>query len=86
VALQWRPSTGGTSLSAAGTLSTPPRWVRLDRSGDSFTGFESADGVNWTVVTTTNIPMAQNVFVGLAATSHTTSAQTTATIDHVSVP
>jgi regulation of enolase protein 1 (concanavalin A-like superfamily) len=86
VALQWRPSTGGTSLSAGGTLSAPPRWVRLDRSGDTITGFESADGVNWTMVTTTNIPMAQNVFVGLAATSHTTSAQTTATIDNVSIP
>ncbi len=86
VALQWRPSTGGSSLSTAGSLSTPPRWVRIARSGDAITGFESADGVNWSTVTTVTVPMAQSVFVGLAVTSHTTSAQTTATIDNVSIP
>jgi regulation of enolase protein 1 (concanavalin A-like superfamily) len=86
VALQWRPTTGGSSLSAAGSLSAPPRWVRLERSGDTITGSESVDGVTWNVVSTTTIPMAQSVYVGLAATSHTTSAQTTATIDNVSIP
>ncbi|HEX3703078.1 MAG TPA: phospholipase D-like domain-containing protein [Vicinamibacterales bacterium] len=86
VALQWRPSTGGSSLSAAGTLSTPPRWVRIQRAGDTIMGSESADGNTWTVVNTVTIPMAQSVFIGLAATSHTTAASTTATIDNVSLP
>ena len=84
VALQWRPTTGGDSLSVAGSSSTPPRWVRLDRSGNTITGSESSDGVNWTVVSTATIPMAPTFYVGLAVTSHTTSTSSTATISDVS--
>jgi regulation of enolase protein 1 (concanavalin A-like superfamily) len=84
VALQWRPTTGGDSLSVAGSSSTPPRWVRLDRSGNTITGSESSDGVNWTVVSTATIPLAQTFYVGLAVTSHTTSTSSTATISDVS--
>jgi ABC-type transport system involved in multi-copper enzyme maturation permease subunit len=29
---------------------TSPRWLRLTRSGDTLTGYESADGTNWTQV------------------------------------
>jgi regulation of enolase protein 1 (concanavalin A-like superfamily) len=86
VALQWRPTTGGTSLSASGSTSATPHWVRLVRSGNTITGYESADGSTWTVVGAETITMATNVYVGLAVTSHTTSASTTATIDSVSMP
>ena len=86
VAFQWRPTTGGTSASISGTLSAPPRWVKLVRAGDVFTGYESADGTTWTAVGSQTIAMAQTVYVGLAVTSHSTSASTTASIDNVSVP
>jgi regulation of enolase protein 1 (concanavalin A-like superfamily) len=85
VALQWRPSTGGSSLNAAGSLSTPPRWVRLVRSGSTITGYESADGSSWTAVTSQTIAMNSTVYVGLAVTSHTTSTSTTAAVSSVSV-
>lgn len=86
VALQWRPSTGGDSLNDSGSLSAAPRWVRLVRSGDTITGFESADGVTWITVGAETVPMTATVYMGLAATSHTTSASTTAVLDRVSVP
>ena len=86
VALQWRSATGGASSNIAGSTSTPPRWVKLVRAGDTFTGYESADGVAWTTVGSAQIPMsASTIYVGLATTSHTTSASTTATIEQVSV-
>ena len=31
-----------------GISSASPRWLRLSRSGDSLTGYESADGTHWT--------------------------------------
>jgi hypothetical protein len=87
VALQWRPTTGGSSLSAAGTLSAPPRYVRLVRSGSTFTGYESADGSTWTQVgSSQTISMASTVYIGIAVTSHSTSASTTAVVDHVTIP
>jgi regulation of enolase protein 1 (concanavalin A-like superfamily) len=85
VAFQRRETTGGTSVNTAGTLSTAPRWVKLTRSGNTFTAYESADGVTWTLVGTDTITMAPTVYVGLAVTSHTTSASATCTFDGVSI-
>jgi RHS repeat-associated protein len=65
---------------------TLPYWVKLVRSGNTFTGYTGPDGVNWTQVgTTQTISMAQNVYIGLAVSSDTTSALSTATIDNVSI-
>ena len=36
--------------SASTATTTTPRWLRLTRSGDSLTGYESADGITWTKV------------------------------------
>jgi regulation of enolase protein 1 (concanavalin A-like superfamily) len=86
VAFQRREMTAGTSVSTSGSLSAPPRWVRLDRTGDTFTAYESADGVQWSMVGTDTISMALTVEIGLAVTSHTTSASATAVLDSVTAP
>ena len=70
MAFQRRPQTGGDSLSTAGTLSTAPRWVKLQRDGNLFSAYESANGTTWTLVGTETIPMGTTVLVGLAVTSH----------------
>jgi ABC-type transport system involved in multi-copper enzyme maturation permease subunit len=47
-----------------------PRWLRLTRSGDTITGYDSVDGTHWTkvgTVTLTGLP--PTVQVGLFATS-----------------
>ena len=85
VAFQRRAVTGGTSVSTAGSASTAPRWVRLTRSGNTFTAYESSDGTSWTQVGTDTIPMAKMVYVGLAVTSHNTSASATCTFDNVRI-
>lgn len=86
VALQWRPTNGGSSLSAAGSLAAPPRWVRLVRSGNTVTGYESLNGSAWTMVSSQTIAMGATVYVGLAATSHNASASTTAVLNNVTMP
>jgi regulation of enolase protein 1 (concanavalin A-like superfamily) len=85
VAFQRRDVTDGTSVSTAGSASTAPHWVRLTRSGNTFTAYESSDGTSWMQVGTDTIPMAQMVYVGLAVTSHNTSASATCTFDNVSI-
>ncbi len=85
VAFQRRDVTDGASVSTAGSASTAPRWVKLTRSGNTFTAYESSDGTSWTQVGTDTIPMAHTVYVGLAVTSHNTSASATCTFDHVSI-
>ncbi|HEY3886829.1 MAG TPA: Ig-like domain-containing protein, partial [Vicinamibacterales bacterium] len=85
VAFQRREATGGASVSTAGSLAMAPHWVKLTRSGNTFTAYESADGAAWTEVGTDTIPMATSVFVGLAVTSHTASSTATCTFDNVTI-
>jgi len=80
----WRSATGG-SCSSATASGTPPNWVRLTRTNNTFTAYYSADGNSWTVLgTPTNISMAASVYVGLAACAHNNAALTTAVIDNFS--
>ena len=82
-----RATTGGstTSQSASFTGSTYPYWVKLARNGNVFTGYVSADGTNWTQISSQTITMSQSVFIGLAVSNQTTSSLVTATFDSVSV-
>ena len=84
-AFQRRPATGGSTVSTAGSVSTAPRWVRITRSGDVFRAYESSNGNSWTLVGTETIPMGSSVLIGLAVTSHNTSATATCTFDNVSI-
>jgi endoglucanase len=86
VTWQTRSSTGANSgNSAVGGLSAP-YWVRLVRSGNTFTGYRSANGVSWTQQGTATFTMAATAYVGLALTSHNNSSLCTATIDNVTLP
>ncbi len=88
VTWQYRTSNGGNSgNNAAGGL-TAPYWVRLVRSGNTFTAFRSLDGVTWTQQGSpqTINAMGATAYVGLAVTSHNNSSLCTATFDNVSLP
>lgn len=81
-----RTASGGNTSQIAWTSLTPPYWVRLTRSGNSFTAYSSPDGSAWTQVGTTQTTnMAQNVYAGLAVESGSTTSLATATFDNVSV-
>jgi hypothetical protein len=73
-----RTITGG-GTSEPGTVSaTLPYWVKVTRSGSSFSSYTSSDGVNWTLLgTSQTIGMGQTAYVGLAATSGSTTALAT---------
>ena len=85
LAFQRRTSTGGSSLNTSLGAITAPHWVRLVRSGDTFTAYRSTDGAAWTTVGSQTITMTAAVYVGLAVTSHTNTALATATFDNVSI-
>ena len=95
-AFQCRPDTGATSISFHGDVTaSPPHWVKLVREGDMITGFHSEDGVNWEQYTDgspdgamTNpieVPMPEQVYIGLCVTSHAAGELRTYTFDNVTV-
>jgi ABC-type transport system involved in multi-copper enzyme maturation permease subunit len=44
--------TGDTAGQPGAVTASDPRWLRLTRSGDTITGYDSADGTHWTQVGT----------------------------------
>ena len=82
-----RVSTGGTvnQKPIANTHEVAPYWVRLSRVGTTFTGYVSGDGKNWRVVRSVSISMQEEVFAGVAASSHTTESNAVFSFAHVTV-
>src|SRR4030095_12520116 len=62
----------GSRAAVAGTLpvSYPNTWLRLQRIGDSFTGFASYDGLTWKQLGTVTPGIAQTLYLGMAVSSH----------------
>lgn len=79
-----RTATGATAGSVANDTSEPwPYWLKLVRSGNTFTASRSSDGVNWTVLGSQSITMASTVYVGLAVTSQVDATPGTAVFDNL---
>jgi hypothetical protein len=79
----WRQSSGTPGYKAVS--GTAPRWLKLERSGTSFTSSYSLDGQNWTLMGTTSLTMGSTVYVGLAVTSQNNTLLNTATFSGVYV-
>jgi ABC-type transport system involved in multi-copper enzyme maturation permease subunit len=69
VRMQWNYT--GDSPGLPGAVSAlSPRWLRLTRSGNSITGYDSSDGTHWTAVSSVILPgLPSSAQVGLFATS-----------------
>ncbi|HEY7277832.1 MAG TPA: ABC transporter permease subunit [Trebonia sp.] len=72
VRLQWNYT--GDTAGLPGTVGPAnPRWLRLTRSGDVITGYDSADGTHWTrvgAVTLTGLPATAQVGLFTASPEH----------------
>jgi regulation of enolase protein 1 (concanavalin A-like superfamily) len=82
---QYRTSDDGGTAGIEGGDGTAPYWVRVVRSGSSFTGYRSADGSTWTEVSSQSISMTATVLVGLAVCSHNDGVLNTSVFSNVSL-
>jgi len=80
-----RLTTGAANVDAQVSPNiTFPYWVKIVRSGNSFSGYASSNGTTWTQVgTAQTIPMAGAATLGLAVCDHGATVTPTATFDHV---
>jgi len=68
-----------TSVATAEQIAmTVPYWIKIERVGNAFNGYYSADGQNWTAMSWNPQPIAMtaNVHIGLAVTSHSAGVLT----------
>jgi hypothetical protein len=83
VQFQWRPTTGGATSLDVGPVLSFPIWVKVTRTGNSFSGFDSTDGVTWSLIGSATIPIASTALVGLAVSAHDNTLLNTATFANV---
>ncbi len=78
---------GATSYAGGPALNAVPNnWVRLVRQGDVLTGYTSANGSAWTLVSSFTLGgLPAQVRVGIAATASDEGVTTTAEFDNVQV-
>jgi len=81
VMLQRRMATGAIPVYTQGPVVAAPYWIKLVRSGSTFTGYASPDGAAWTFVGSATFTMPSSLFVGLALTSRKDGTLNTSTFD-----
>jgi len=83
--LFWRSTTGSGTSSTTGTVNTH-RWLKLVRSGNTFTGFTSSDGIAWAQLgSAITVSMASSVTVGLLTASANNHAMNVGQLEDVSI-
>ncbi len=91
VSLQWRDATSGgcgaaTISSVAAPSGSQPVWVKLVKSGTTYTGYYSLDGLTWLEVGSTSVTFSNTDYLaGLAVDSDVSGVLGTATFDNVSL-
>ena len=82
----WRSSAGGTTQNTTVTGITAPVWVKLQRVGDSVSGYYSTNGSTWTQVGTPQVvSLASTTLAGLAVSAHDNTKRATATFTNYAV-
>ncbi|MBC8094320.1 MAG: carbohydrate-binding protein [Akkermansiaceae bacterium] len=65
-----RTTTGGASTSTTVAGLVAPYWVRLTRTGNTFTAYRSTNGSTWTTIGTQTMTMGSSITIGLVECTH----------------
>ncbi len=85
IKVQERTAQGGATTKLTNPAGTVPVYLRVTRSGNTFTAYTSADGVTWTLIpgSTFTMTVPTTLLEGLAVTSHNNASLSTVTLDSV---
>jgi len=84
VRMQYTGSHSATGPTLTGYTS-PNKWLKLTRSGNTFTSFESTDGVTWTQIGIATVSMTGPATIGLFVTAHNIGQVSSVAFDNVQV-
>lgn len=62
-----------------------PYWVRVVKQGNTYTGYTSTDGQEWTEIGSVDLNMTDSLLVGMAVTSHSGGDFCTAEFDNITI-
>jgi hypothetical protein len=87
ITVQVRATQGALTNKKATATGVVPMYLRINRTGTSFSASWSADGTTWTLIANSTVTVAAltgSLSEGLAVTSHNAGALSTVTMDTVS--
>lgn len=80
-----RTSTNGMVSSQQFPTPNTPRWLRLVRSGNTFTGYTSTNGINWDIRFASTISMTSCIRIGIFSQSPNNTTVTAATFNNITL-
>ena len=84
VRMQYNFTGSKTATNLAG-YSSPNKWLKLQRVGNTFTSWESTDGNTWTQIGSRSVTMTGPATIGFFVTSHNALQPGTVAFDNVQV-
>lgn len=80
-----RTTAGGSVNTVAGGLGVaPPVWFKIEKTGATFSVFDSVDGSSWNAVgSPVTLDIGSNYYVGIAASEHDPTAVGSATVSNI---
>jgi outer membrane protein assembly factor BamB len=88
IEVQYRPEDGDICSQNVNPAGTVPQYLRVTRNGDLFTAYTSVNGVNWTPISGSAVPLPDltgALIGGIALGAHNAQALATASFDSVSI-
>jgi len=64
---------------------SPNKWLKLQKTGNTFMSWESTDGKTWTQIGSTSVTMSGSATIGLFVTSHNIGQNSSVAFDNVQV-
>ncbi|AWB45793.1 hypothetical protein DCC85_17435 [Paenibacillus sp. CAA11] len=81
---QYRTAAAGSTVDQTADASVP-RWLKLSRKGNTFTGLVSSDGKRWQKVGSVQIPMSRQVYIGMALSNPGDDSQNKAVFGNLKI-
>ncbi|MGH2389592.1 MAG: choice-of-anchor Q domain-containing protein, partial [Chloroflexota bacterium] len=86
IIVQYRSGSGAAAISVSSQPGSAPVYLRVTRSGNSFSAYNSSDGATWTLLPKSTVSISSlsgPLLAGLATTSHKNGLLSTATFDAI---
>lgn len=87
IIIQYRPTQGATTTLPVTVAGSAPIYLRVMRSGNTFTAYTSTNGFTWKLIVGSSVTlnMTGSLLVGMAVTAHNSDALSTVTFTGVRI-
>jgi hypothetical protein len=85
--VEYRTAQNAWFVAGTPVSGTVPRYLKVSRTGTTFSAYSSSDGSTWTLIpgSTTTLNLSPTLLAGLAVTAHANGVLNTVTVAHIAL-